>query len=26
VLPQHRRSPAEGLAVAAAPDDPDAGE
>jgi fructose/tagatose bisphosphate aldolase len=26
VLPQHRRSPAEGIAVAAAPDDPDAGE
>ena len=26
VLPQHRRSPAEGVAVAAAPDDPDAGE
>ena len=26
LLPQHRRSPAEGVAVAAAPDDPDAGE
>lgn len=26
VLPQHRRSPAEGVVVAAAPDDPDAGE
>jgi fructose/tagatose bisphosphate aldolase len=26
VLPQHRRSPAEGVAVSAAPDDPDAGE
>lgn len=26
VLPQHRRSPAQGVAIAAAPDDPDAGE